>query len=353
MTFKTDPRKKPLKITHIVLSKGFAGSERSTAESCNAQCINHDVSVIIRKKHRKNGKSIVDHLDPRVKIFTAPSFSLLTFLKIKQLIKNINPDVIHCHLRRATRYVARINPPAATASTLHITVNGKHFLDMDGLICNARWHFNDIPSNYKGITFKANNSLTPHRRLEASEIQKLRESLGIQPDELLIGAVGRLHPSKAWDTLIHAFNKVITDKPVKLVFLGEGSQESELKSLAKDNANIIWAGFKNNVKDYYQCFDLLICPSRFEPLPRVMLEAYDAGTPIIASDIGGCLELVEDYGGETFKVDNIDDLRDKLTKAIENPPKKHRPDLSAHHIENASQAMLDFYYELIANKKAK
>ena len=59
------------------------------------------------------------------------------------------------------------------------------------------------------------------------------------------------------------------------------------------------------------------------------------------------IELIEDYGGVSFKVDDVNDLKEKLAQCIENPPARHRPDLSAHYIENANQAMLDFYRRLL------
>lgn len=339
----------PLKIYHVILSKGFAGSERSTAESCNEQCKRHSVTLIIQRKHRKNNVSIVDHIDPRVKIEIVNA-NLFTRIQIKALIKRDEPDIIHSHLRRSTRIIAKINPPAATVSTLHIGINGPHFYNMDGLICNARWQIEDIPKDYKGLVHKANNSVSQHRRLEAQEIANLRNSLSISDQTYLIGAVGRYHPSKAWDTLINAF-KQLKQSNIKLLFFGSGSQETDLKSLAGNDPRIQFVGYRPDIKDLYQIFDLCACTSRFEPLPRVILEAMDAGTPVIASNAGGCKELIEDYGGFMFDVDNVDDLRDTLDKCIKTKPGKHRPDLSAHHIENANRDIENFYRSIIAVKK--
>jgi len=221
---------------------------------------------------------------------------------------------------------------------------------MDGLICNARWQLNDIPANYKGLVFKANNSLVPHRRLDREAIANLRHDLEIDDGEILIAAVGRYKKSKAWDTLINAFVQLKQYTNTRLLFFGAGSLEENLKNLADGDSRIRFVGFRDNIKDLYQAFELVVCPSRFEPLPRVILEAMDGGAPVIASDIGGCLELIEDYGGVSFKVDSVDDLKQKLAKCIENPPHRHRPDLSAHYIENANQAMIDFYRRVLAAK---
>ena len=340
------PNTQPLNIVHVILSRGFAGSERSTAESCNQQCKNHRVTLIVRKDHRRHDASIVDHIDAKVSVIEVPSL-LFTQMFLARALARINPDIIHAHLRRSTRLVAKVRSNAKTLSTLHITVNGPHFAKMDGLICNARWQLKDVPDNYKGQVFKANNSLIPHRRLDTDEIATLRQDLQINDDEMLIAAVGRYKPTKGWDTLIKAFVQLPQFDTARLLFFGAGSLEDELKSLAADDPRIRFVGFKSNIKDLYQVFDLAVCPSRFEPLPRVMLEAMDGGAPLIASDIGGCIELIEDYGGLSFEVDNVDDLKDKLAQCLENPPPRHRPDLSAHYIENANQAMVDFYRRLM------
>ena len=339
----------PLNIVHVILSRGFAGSERSTAESCNQQCNEHQVTLIVRRDHRKKGQSIVDHVNRKVTVIEVASH-FFTRILLKRALLKIRPGIVHCHLRRSTRLVARIGLDAAKVSTLHITVNGPHFVRMDGLICNARWQLNDIPASYKGLVFKANNSLTPHRKLAQKHLAKLRHDLDIDDNELLIAAVGRYKKSKGWDTLIDAFVRLKQYKQARLLFFGTGSLERELKDLAQGDPRIRFIGFREDIKDLYQAFDLVVCPSRFEPLPRVILEAMDGGAPVIASDIGGCLELIEDYGGVSFKVDNVEDLTSKLAKSIDNPPARHRPDLSAHYIENANQAMVEFYRRLIEAK---
>jgi len=343
--------KTPLKIMHVLLSRGFAGSERSTAESCNQQCQSNEVVLVVRKDHQRHGVSVVDHLDPRVKVIEIGSRWWPKW-QLKRIIASEKPDLIHCHLRRSTRLVAKIKPAAATVSTLHIEVNGPHFLLMDGLVCNARWQVEQIPGSYQGLVHKANNSLTPHRRLTEDEVRQLHGQY-VPQKGYLIGAVGRLHASKAWDTLIRAFKQLDLPADVKLVFFGNGRLEAELKELAANHPQIVFAGYTQNIKDWYQAFDLLVCPSRFEPLPRVMLEAMDGGVPVLASTAGGCKELIDDYGGFLFETDDVGQLAQQLAQCIADRPPRHRPDLTAHHIENANAALVDFYLQLIERKKAQ
>src|SRR3546814_16031842 len=83
------------------------------------------------------------------------------------------------------------------------------------------------------------------------------------------------------------------------------------------------SGWRKDLKDVYQSLDLFVCPSRFEPLPRVMLEAYDAGVPVISSDAGGCPELVEEYGGDLFPREDVPALTALLERhARERAPRR-------------------------------
>lgn len=339
------PEKSRLRIMHVLFSRGFSGSERSTAESCNEQAREHDVCVVLRKGHRRNGISIVDNLDSRVRVVEI-SPRIFTLKSLRRAIIDFSPDIVHCHLRRGTRLVAKINPRAVTVSTLHIEVNGPHFLQMNGLICNARWQVEKVPKEYKGQIFKANNSVVKAIELSPLEVQELRSGLGVTDNEFLIGAVGRYHPSKGWDTLITAF-KSNKDKNARLLFFGSGTLEGRLKKLASGDDRIRFVGYRKDVKLLYQAFDLLICPSRYEPLPRVILEAMEAGAPVLASDVGGCAELIEDYGGWLFPADDVDALVASLNRLIEDAPERYRPDLSAHYIENANASMINFYRSLM------
>ena len=58
-----------MRIMHTLFSRGFAGTERATAEMYNACVTQHEVTLVLQKQHRaSNGVSIRDHLDDRVRV---------------------------------------------------------------------------------------------------------------------------------------------------------------------------------------------------------------------------------------------------------------------------------------------
>jgi glycosyltransferase involved in cell wall biosynthesis len=246
--------------------------------------------------------------------------------------------------------VARIATPAVKVSTLHIGVNGRYFAQMQGLICNARWQLRDVPPGYAGLVHKANNSLVPHRRLDATEVAALRAGLGAGPGMFVVGGVGRLTLEKGWDTLIDAVQALPQLQQLRLVICGQGSDAAALRGRADNDGRIAWAGFRSDVKDLYQAFDVFVCPSRFEPLPRVMLEAMDGGVPVIASDADGCRELIEDYGGDLFPAGDAAALAALIADHVARPRGRTMIDLSAHHVAAANAANEAFYQRLLARR---
>src|ERR1700686_4717281 len=339
-----------MRIMHVILSNGFAGSERYAAELASFQAAEHDVMLIVRRTHRSRfGTSIVDAVSNRVHVSTVSTW-LGTQRSVERRIQEFLPDVIHTHLRRSSRIIARARAQAPSVATLHNRANGPHFFELDGLICNAHWQVREIPLTYQGQVFKLNQLFTPHRRLDAAEIAALRESLGVAPEQYLVGAVARLAHSKGLDSLIEAFR--VADLPnARLVILGEGRERGRLERLL--GPNMTMPGFRKNVKDYYQAFDLFVCPSRREPLPLVMLEAFDAGLPVVASMADGCRELIEEYGGDLFPIDDSAALAAVLQRHAAAPPQRTTRDLTPHLIENVSRTIIDVYEKLIAQRHGR
>jgi glycosyltransferase involved in cell wall biosynthesis len=113
----------------------------------------------------------------------------------------------------------------------------------------------------------------------------------------LIGAIGRLETQKGYDTLIRALPEI---EGATLVFVGDGSQRSPLEQLAYSLGvaeRILWAGWSDDPRSYLASFDVFALPSRFEGFPLVILEALQARSAVVASDVGSVAEVIRD--GET------------------------------------------------------
>ena len=339
-----------LRIIHVLFSRGFAGTERSTAESCNEQCKTNEVTLICLKNNkRRSGASIIEHLDPAVNVVYV-SLRILLTSTVQKIIDQVQPHVIHAHLRRATRVLAKCKTNAAKISTLHIGVNSPAFLKMDALIAISPWQLEHVPPEYQGAVRLIKNSLTPHKKPDDARLKKLRGEITTVPSKFIVGGVGRMSNSKGWDTLINAFSQAQLSNAV-LVLIGEGRDEKKLRALAAKNTDIIFLGFKRGIKDYYHAFDVFVCPSREEPMGRVILEAIDAGTPVIASDIEGPKDILSEYPGQLFPVDDVNALSRALKCSYDNRDKpRFKPDLSSHYIEKINDELLILYRHVMAKK---
>jgi glycosyltransferase involved in cell wall biosynthesis len=332
-----------MRIAHLLLSRGFAGTERATAEMCNVHARDHAVLLLIRRDHRgAGGASIRDALDPGVQVIEVSRW--WPGAAVRAALTGFVPDVVHAHLRRSTRLLAHIRPQAATVATLHLTVNGPHFAAMDGLICISAWQQRDLPRGYHGQIFFINESMIPARRLTHQEILARRAELGVAETQYLIGAVGRLTYSKGFDVLIEAFERAALPS-ARLAILGEGRERRRLARLAGPAVGL--PGFRAAVKDYYQAFDLFVCPSRREPLGRVVLEALDAGVPVLATATDGPKELLARYAGDLVPIGDVDALAARLRHHyhVRTPPARH--DMSPYRLDTVAEQTLAAYQQLI------
>jgi glycosyltransferase involved in cell wall biosynthesis len=335
-----------MRILHTILSSGFAGTERATAEMCNALCDAHEVLLVVRRRHRAaSGASILDHLDPRVQVHEVGQW--FPGLGLRRAIREFRPDVIHAHLRRSARLLAKLRPPCPTIATLHMWVNGPHYLQLDALIVIAQWQKRDL-AGYRGRVFDINESLVPHPRLDAARIAALRAEAGAAPGSLLIGGVGRLAQSKGFDTLIRAFRTAALPGAT-LAIVGDGRERESLQALAQ-GLPVRFLGFRTDAKDFYQAFDLFVSPSRSEPLGRVLFEALDAGVPVLATRTQGPAEILARYPGRLVPVDDVEAMAAALRELAAAPPPRLQHDLSAYHLDAVRRETEAAYRELVGSR---
>ncbi len=121
----------------------------------------------------------------------------------------------------------------------------------------------------------------------------LGASPAAMPGKPTILALGRLHRNKAFDILIHA---AATLPDTHVLIAGEGPERSALERLARDlgiSDRIHLPGWRDDQAALLAGCDLLVCPSRHEPLGNVVIEAFAAARPVIASAVAGPSELID------------------------------------------------------------
>lgn len=116
---------------------------------------------------------------------------------------------------------------------------------------------------------------------------KVREDLKLT-NKLVLGHVGRFHPSKNHKFLVEVFHEVYKrNNSSHLVLIGDGSEKEKIKSMARElevEKNISFLGIREDVAEIMQAMDVFVFPSKFEALPVTLVEAQASGLRVIASD---------------------------------------------------------------------
>jgi glycosyltransferase involved in cell wall biosynthesis len=142
----------------------------------------------------------------------------------------------------------------------------------------------------------------------------------------IIGIVGRINYNKGQLVLIDAVSKIVKNYPdIQVLIVGHDEQRDEIIKRASqyDLANrIIFTGklAPQEVYQLYSIMNVLAIPSIFEGFGMIAIEAMAAGLPVIASRIGGLMEIVEDnITGLLVDPQNAEQLAIAIEKILENP----------------------------------
>ena len=123
----------------------------------------------------------------------------------------------------------------------------------------------------------------------------LRGELGIAEGGLLVGCVSRLMPQKGLSDGLLAFERGAPND-AHLVIIGDGPLRDNLEKQAaglKNQERIHFLGWRQDAAQCLTVIDILLTPSHWEGFGLVLLEAFRAGTAILASNVGGIAEVIE------------------------------------------------------------
>lgn len=124
----------------------------------------------------------------------------------------------------------------------------------------------------------------------------VRRELGLRRDDAVVGTVGNFKPQKAPLDFVNAAALVARAVPrAKFVMVGDGELRAGAERLARElgiRRRLIFTGWRHDVADLLQAFDVFALSSLFEGLPRSVLQAASAGLPVVATAAGGTPEAV-------------------------------------------------------------
>ena len=304
---------KPI-LCHVNLATGFRGGERQTYLLMDRLSNQGWQQKLIA---RKSGK--LAELSQSVDNLTIVETSINP---LQYLGHFANVDIVHMHESRAfltlhvsghlrqtpyvlTRRVQRKPRQSWLNQSVYSKANAVVTLsDAIGQIVNEslgiKLNYSVIPSAKTGFSFNS------------GEVQSIRSRL---KGDFVVGHIATLDDShKGQLQIIETARRLSASHPeICFVLVGEGRDFELFKQQTASLDNIALVGLVDNVGDYLKAFDIFLFPSRHEGLGSILLDALDFGLPVIATDVGGIPEIIENgVNGFLVKPDAIDDICESI-----------------------------------------
>jgi glycosyltransferase involved in cell wall biosynthesis len=153
----------------------------------------------------------------------------------------------------------------------------------------------------------------------ASDGLELRRAFGVPEDAFVVGWIGRMTSIKHLPDVLAAFAR-LREKRVdaRLVLVGDGPDREDVEQRAHELGIArftLYLGYQRDIAPYYALFDALLLPSGNEGTPVVAIESLAAGTPVVATRVGGIPDVVSDgVDGLLAEPGDVEELAAALEK---------------------------------------
>jgi glycosyltransferase involved in cell wall biosynthesis/GNAT superfamily N-acetyltransferase len=247
---------------------------------------------------------------------------LLAFAELWSLLRRERFDLVHLHNPKPG-VIGRVVARLARVPVIVNTVHGLYATPEDRLVKRlpvlgleslaARCSHLELYQSEEDLHWARRIRLVPERRSQLlgngtdlerfdpslvtrERVQELRLELGLTPETLVVGMVGRLVAEKGYRELFAAARAVReVDPNVRFLVVGAPDLEkadaitvSELERAAPD---VVVTGWREDVRDLLAAMDVFVLASWREGMPRSAIEAAAMGKPMVLTDIRGCREV--------------------------------------------------------------
>ena len=329
--------------------QAMAGAEHGGAEAFFTRlvCALHESGVqqhILTRNVETRIKAMRETgLMPLQARFGGP-FDFVTKFAFNREINRFKPNIVLTWMNRATKFCPYRD------DIIHVARMGgfynlKYYKNCDYIIGNTKDIVDYVVDNgwSKDRVYYLPNFVDDSYSEPVS-----REKLFIPKNGKVILALGRFHENKAFDVLVKALAKL---PDVYCILAGDGPLKQKIEDEAKacgSKPRIRFVGWSDDVASLYATADIFICPSRFEPLGNVVIEAWAYGLPVIASDTSGPVSLIENgKNGILFPVDDDAALVNAIKLLLNNK------DLAQNIADEGQKTFMQNYKKEVVVKKYK
>ncbi len=365
--------KSQVKILFVITQGFWGGAQKYVLDLATHLDPLYDITVALGREDAEHFGHKLKAVNPSIKIFPlthlkreiSPLHDLLAIRELKQLYQSRKPDIVHLNSTKA----GVLGSLAKTAQTKIIyTAHGWVFLEPLGSIRKAIYRYAETyTAPYKDavIVLSKEDKAVAQTELHIPENHLYTIPLGISPiyfltktdaqqklmamnpnidgTKVLALTIANHYPTKGLDILIQAVSQLSTEEKNKFQFciIGDGPEHTRLQTDININhleQTIFLLPSIENAAQYLLAADLFILPSRKEGLPYVILEALQAGLPLIATQVGGLPTLLANTPETTLLApgDSV-----ALTRALQDFLTSDHPETKREYSGNTLSAMVE------------
>ena len=293
----------PIKVLHIHFGKD-GGAERFFVSLVQALGERNVEQRFVIRPHRKWRDEIEDLGEIIENHYRRLSFSsLMLDWKLYRLVREWRPDAIMAWMPRAARAIPNWSDAVKLTRLGDFPANLKHFSSCDVLVGNLP----GISGHCKSLGWDKPVQTITNFPPEVLPHPVKRSELDTPDNVFLISGAGRFVPRKGFDLLVRAVANI---PDAWLWLIGDGNERKALEHLVEDSGikdRVRFTGWVREPIHYIAATDVFAMPSRHEPLGNVVLEAWCAGVPVVATrSEGPSWYMTNESNGMLVDIDDLD-----------------------------------------------
>ncbi|WP_337920349.1 glycosyltransferase [Vibrio cholerae] len=321
------------RIAFIITGLGMGGAETQVCSLIDQLAARGNTILLLSL----TGESVNKPKHPSVKLVElnmrkTPFGFVQAYWQAVSILRQFQPDVVHSHMVHANifaRLLRVVAPIPRLVCTAHSNNEGGK-TRMLAYRLTDRWC--DLTTNVSQEAveaFIAQKAAKPgrivalHNGIDLAKFTfnhvaraRCRAELGLNTEQTLLLAVGRLTQAKDYPNLLNAFAQLVKSQPsIRLAIIGQGELTTQIEQMIEQldlASQVHLLGLRFDVADWMSAADCFVLSSAWEGFGLVVAEAMACERPVVATDCGGVAEVVGDYG---FLVPPRDSA--KLAEAIE------------------------------------
>ncbi len=159
-------------------------------------------------------------------------------------------------------------------------------------------------------------------KINADSRKNMRDEFGFKEDEIVVVSTGRIVKDKGFEVLLQVIEKAVSLQNVKYLIVGEGSYRLEMEEQIKRkglSGNVIFTGYRKDIMYLLSGCDIFMICTFHETLCNSVIEASDAGLPVVATRTGGIPEIVKDgVTGYLIESNDVNGFKNRLENLVVN-----------------------------------